>query len=52
MLQLRLVASSNAHIKFIPQIKEMCAKCGAYVRFAPQTPERIKLINEALGYRQ
>ena len=34
--------------KYIPQIKELCANCERYIRFAPQTPELMDSINAML----
>jgi len=34
--------------KYVPQIKESCFNCGQYIRFAPQTEELMKKINESI----
>jgi hypothetical protein len=49
-LRLRLIRSGRGvpYPKYLPQIKECCAVCGAYVRFAPQTDELVARINARL----
>ncbi len=34
--------------KFIPQIKELCANCGRYIKFAKQTEKLIDNFNREL----
>lgn len=44
----KFIPTSNPHPywpKYIPQIKEICAVCDQYVRFAPQTQELIEKFN-------
>lgn len=34
--------------KYVPQIKEVCAYCKRYIRFAPQTSQLIDRFNQKL----
>ena len=34
--------------KYIPQLKEVCANCGRWLRFAPQDEKTINALNEWL----
>jgi len=34
--------------KYIPQLKEVCANCGRWLRFAPQDEKTINALNERL----
>ena len=38
----------HGYIKFVPQIKKVCAGCGRYLRFETQTPELIEKVNVIL----
>lgn len=40
--------SDNFFPKYIPQVKELCASCGKYKKFATQTPELIEMVNQWL----
>ena len=48
MLQLIPSGKSGYFPKFIPQIKETCAGCKRYRRFAPQTDILIQTFNDQL----
>lgn len=51
LLTLQLIPTNRKNFtypKYIPQIKETCANCACYIRFAPQTPELIAQLNQKL----
>lgn len=49
---LRVVPTNRPDLPLFPKynvmIKENCLKCSKYIRFSPQTPELVELINKRL----
>lgn len=51
----KLISTNNSNPiwpKYTLQIKELCANCGGYIRFAPQTPELTELFNQNFAERE
>ena len=49
IFEIKLITTNNQTPhwpKYVPQIKEVCANCGRYIRFATQTPELIAAFNK------
>jgi hypothetical protein len=46
--QIIATGRNDNYPRWVPQIKESCASCGRYRRFAPQSPVLIKRLNDRL----
>jgi hypothetical protein len=49
--RVKLIPTNSTRIyfpKFIPQVSELCADCGRWIKFATQKPELIDELNKKL----
>ena len=46
---MKIIKYGVNNVKYVPQVAELCAECGAYKKFAPQTEELVAQFNQKLA---